>query len=124
VRLARRTGRSISGPVAGAGEKMRDPDRTSLLSLAIDPKTPDDGRRLADGFRRLTVDDLALRVRIGAVPGQLVIGATSEQHLEVTVITTSTRAKQRSGSRAHWRLSRLRGMPGRFCSNPRCAWRR
>jgi len=74
----------FSDPPPG-GEKMRDPDKNSLLSLAIDPKTPDDGRRLADGLRRLTVDDPALRARIGAVPGQLVIGATSEHHLEVIV---------------------------------------
>ena len=56
-----------------------------LLSLAISPKTSDDAQRLTTALEQLSRDDSALHVRAGQLPGEMVIGGTSEEHLEVVV---------------------------------------
>lgn len=55
-----------------------------LLSLAS-AKDPEDALKLGHAIEQLTSEDSALRVRSGQLPGQMVIGCVSEQHLETVV---------------------------------------
>jgi elongation factor G len=59
---------------------------TALLSLAIDPKTADDARRLAHGLEQLMSGDPGLSVQLPQPAGRVVIGCASEQHLEIVVV--------------------------------------
>lgn len=57
----------------------------TLLTLTIAPKTPEAQERLAQGLKRLTAEDASLEVRAGAFEDEVVIGATSERHLEAVL---------------------------------------
>jgi elongation factor G len=57
----------------------------TLLTLTIAPKTPEAQERLAQGLKRLTAEDASLEVRPGAFEDEVVIGATSERHLEAVL---------------------------------------
>jgi elongation factor G len=57
----------------------------ALLSLALDPRTADDARRLAHGLQKLMAEDPGLRIQPGQPGGHVVIGCAGEQHLDIVI---------------------------------------
>jgi elongation factor G len=57
----------------------------ALLSLALQPITPDDARRLDAGLQRLRAENPSIEAHVDKNTGWTVIGATSEAHLETIV---------------------------------------
>jgi elongation factor G len=83
-----------------------------LVYLAISPHTPDDARRLTKALEQLAKDDSALHVCPGQLPGEVVIGGTSDEHLEV-VVDRLKREFRIEGSLG--RLQGFRGFPSVAC---------
>jgi elongation factor G len=56
---------------------------STLLSIAIRPKTPADEEKLDHGLRSLVAEDPTIEVTTGQQAGEVIVGATGEQHLEI-----------------------------------------
>jgi elongation factor G len=54
----------------------------TLLTIVVEPNTPDDRQRLTDAMQRLTAEDPRCGMRAGPVVRQVLIGGFSEEHLE------------------------------------------
>lgn len=60
-------------------------DEPALLSLALSPKTDADRERLTQGLQKVMGEDPTLRVKGGALTGEVVIAVISELQLEIVV---------------------------------------
>src|SRR4051812_18111363 len=58
---------------------------TSVLSLALEPKTAEDRVKLARGLAWLTSEDPAIAVKTDPASGGVVIFGAGEQHLEIII---------------------------------------
>ena len=56
-----------------------------LIYLSIEPETRDDAERLGQALRRLIAADPALHARTLPEDGHVVLGGTSESHLEIVI---------------------------------------
>ena len=63
---------------------MDAPAQTPLLSIAVVPKTADDGKKLGRGLAWLMGEDPAIAIKTDPA-GEVVIFAAGEQHLEIII---------------------------------------
>lgn len=64
---------------------MSGPPRPVLLSILVRPNTVDDARRLAQGLEQLKAEDGHIAVQADQRTGEVVIGGTTELHLEMII---------------------------------------
>ncbi|MCL7978821.1 MAG: elongation factor G [marine benthic group bacterium] len=78
------TGDTICNPSAPIVlEAMQFPE--PVISVAIEPKTQDDEKKLGDALGKLTAEDPTFRVSVDEETGQTIISGMGELHLEIIV---------------------------------------
>jgi elongation factor G len=78
------TGDTICNPSAPIVlEAMHFPE--PVISVAIEPKTQDDEKKLGDALGKLTAEDPTFRVSVDEETGQTIISGMGELHLEIIV---------------------------------------